>query len=541
MNEGGPDLLDAVMAVTADLELSEVLSRIVRAACELVDARYGALGVLAPDGEQLMEFVTHGLTPQERATIGDLPRGRGILGLLIREPHPLRLPDLTAHPDSFGFPPGHPPMRTFLGVPVHVRDEVFGNLYLTEKAGGGEFTADDEAVLVALAAAAGVAIDNARLFERTRRHRSWLETTREISQRLLEGAPEIGVMQFLAESSVTDSYASAGFVALYDELGSLVVVADTSGATADTARWAAPHCRELGTVWWKSVLHAGGPVLVSGDALTALDEAARAELDLALGGRFDCVAIVPIVAGKDDLGVLAVAWEAERRVLAEGLLDLLAQLADQSGLALAAARGQSDRAELALLQDRDRIARDMHDLVIQRLFATGLSLQAASRLATHPTVRSRIDEAVEDLDRAIKDIRAAIFELNQLEAATFARELPELVEESAGSLGFRPSLVVRGAIDSLSADVAGDVLAVLREALSNVARHAEATQVDAVLDCSADAVKVTVQDDGRGIRQSGRRSGLGNLADRARARNGVLEIGPAGAGGTVLRWSVPLR
>src|ERR671920_2200067 len=151
-------LLDAVMAVSSDLDLPVVLSRIVSSACELVDAEYGALGVIGPDGERLVEFVTHGVSDAERALIGDLPHGAGVLGLLIRDPRPRRLQDIAAHEESYGFPPHHPPMHSFLGAPVSIREQVYGNLYLTEKRGAAEFSEDDETILVALAAAAGVAI-----------------------------------------------------------------------------------------------------------------------------------------------------------------------------------------------------------------------------------------------------------------------------------------------------------------------------------------------------------------------------------------------
>ena len=185
-------LLDAVVGINADLSLERALERIVTAACELAGARYGALGVLGsgPD-RRLREFVTHGLTPEQRAAIGDLPRGHGILGVIIDRPEPLRLPVLGEHPSSYGFPPNHPPMETFLGVPIRIRDQVFGNLYLTEKQGAGTFSTEDEEVVVALAAAAGVVIENARLFEETTLHQAWLEAAAEVSPRCspTSGAP----------------------------------------------------------------------------------------------------------------------------------------------------------------------------------------------------------------------------------------------------------------------------------------------------------------------------------------------------------------
>lgn len=528
-------LLDAVMAVTADLELSEVLSRIVRAACDLVDCRYGALGVLDRDEEHLVEFVTRGLTAEQRAAMGDLPHGKGVLGVLIREPRPLRLAHLSTHPSSYGFPPHHPPMETFLGAPIRIRDEVFGNIYLTEKADGEEFTAEDETILVALAAAAGIAIDNARLYDRSRRERAWLETTSELTQRLLEGAGEQDTMEFLLSAAVEHAYATEGIVALHEETGELRVVAGGRDAapTGPAVRLESPA--------WQALVQAGVPVLISEDDAAAgeLVPPLRAELAAVLAGGRGPTAVLPVVVGKVDVGVLVVAWEAGRESVAAEMLDLLGRLADQAGLALTAARAQDDRSRLVLLEDHDRIARDMHDHVIQRLFATGLSLQAAERLATHPVVHERIEESVEDLDRAIKDIRRAIFELHHDDATSLSHALQRLADDVTASLGHRPALAVRGPVDDLPADVGADLLAVVREGLTNVARHARAGQASAAITC-AEEIVVDVKDDGRGIVEGTPRSGLSNLAERAAARGGSMTVEALQPSGTMLHWAIPL-
>lgn len=532
-NERLAHLLDAVVAVTADLDLGDVLSRIVRAACELVDARYGALGVLHRDREHLVEFVTRGLTPEEHAAIGDLPHGKGVLGLLIREPHPLRLPNLAAHPASYGFPPHHPPMHTFLGAPIRIRNEVFGNIYLTEKADHEEFTAEDESILVALAAAAGIAIDNARLYERTRRQRAWVETSNELSQRLLEGSAERDAMRFLVGAAVEHSYARNGFVALHDELGRLHVV------TCNLEHDGAPCDVLLTAPGWRTLVQSGEPVLLNDLDPTRADGELLAELTSVLGDGHGEVAVLPVVVGTSDVGVLVVVWTKDNSSAAAEMLELLSGLATQTGLALTASRSQHDRSRLTLLEDRDRIARDMHDHVIQRLFATGLSLQAASHLATHPTVRARVIDAVDDLDLAIKDIRHAIFELHDVEAATAAQAVQGLVTDLTEALGFRPDITMRGPIDQLPPEIAADVLAVVREGLSNIARHAAAGHASVSIDC-ADHLVVTVRDDGDGMAPGTRRSGLGNLADRARVNGGSLEIHPVTPTGTELLWQIPL-
>jgi len=505
------DVLEAVTEVAADPELTEVLSRLVSAACELVDARYGALGVLDPEGRVLAEFVTHGITADEHAAIGDLPHGRGVLGLLIRDPVPLRLDDITAHPDSVGFPAHHPPMRTFLGVPVRLRDTVFGNLYLTEKRDGRPFTVGDEAVLVGLAAAAGLAIESARLYESSRRQAAWSATSAELTHRLVEGTHEQEAMAFLVDQARTLARSEAGLVALYDVAGHLRVVGPSHGA--DTL-----------------------DLDLSG---TELQVAAREVMGLAGPGP---TAVAPITVGAERVGLLALGWVAGQEGRAESLGDLVGQLADQAGLALAASRAQRDRSQLAVVEDRDRIARDMHDHVIQRLFATGLSLQAAGRFATHPLVMERLEEAVDSLDTAIKDIRQTIFELHRTRTASDVRaDLAQVVEEARDGLGFPPVLRLPGDLDGLGGALEADILAVVREGLTNVARHAQAGSAEVTVSRAGGEVSVEVRDDGRGIgSRDERRSGLANIADRASARRGSLQTGPVDGGGTRLLWRVPV-
>ncbi len=535
-------LLDAVMAVTADLELADVLTRIVRSACELVDAKYGALGVLGPDREHLAEFVTRGLTTAEHEAIGDLPHGHGVLGLLIREPRPRRLPDLAGHPDFYGFPPNHPTMHSFLGVPIRIREEVFGNLYLTEKQDDSEFSADDEAILVALAAAAGIAIDNARSYERSRIQRRWLETTGQVIQLLLEGRDERSAMGFLATRTRELSSAQLAMVALYDEDGDLVVRAVQRGESRGAAVRSDPV---LGTVLrkghWRQVVAAREPVLLltrHGDP--TVDGLPREVRELGASDPHGPTALLPITVGDDEVGVLAVAWAADAETFVGNVVPPLAALAQQIGLALVAARSQQDRSRLALLEDRDRIARDMHDHVIQRLFATGLSLQAAARLVQHPTVRLRLDEAVDDLDAAIKDIRRTIFELHRARPTRELREeIEDLVRACTETLGFAPDLIIEGPLGELTADLEADLVAVVREGLANVARHARASSV-AVRITSDSTIQVEVVDDGVGVASTAVQSGLDNLRKRAESRGGSLNLRRRTPQGTALVWEALL-
>jgi signal transduction histidine kinase len=363
-------LLDAVLAIGTDLDLPAMLRRIVDSAVDLVDARYGALGVLDETGTRLAQFITVGIDDDGRAAIGDLPEGHGILGLLIVDAKPLRLPDLSEHPDSFGFPPNHPPMRSFLGVPIRVREQVFGNLYLTDKTTADVFTDVDEELVVGLAAATGVAVENARL-----------------------------------------------------------------------------HAR----------VH-----------------------------------------------------------------------------------------ELALLEDRERIARDLHDTVIQRLFATGMSLQGTVRLVERDPAEAvaRIDTAIDDLDTTVKHIRTAIFGLEQSGSSDegLRRGLLSVAHEAAGPLGFEPHVVFDGPLDAgVSDTISAEILAVLREALSNVARHADASSVEVEASVTDDEVRLVVTDDGKGPPppDAPRGHGLANMTGRATRLGGTFGLEPREPRGTVAEWRVP--
>jgi signal transduction histidine kinase len=538
-------LLDAVMAVTADLELADVLTRIVHSACELVDAKYGALGVLGPDREHLIEFVTQGMTEGEREAIGHLPHGHGVLGLLIHEARPRRLPDIAGHPNSHGFPPNHPSMHSFLGTPIRIRDEVFGNLYLTEKRGCAEFTPEDEAILVALAAAAGVAIDNARHYEESRQQRRWLATTAAVTHLFLDGRDERSAMHFLAERTCELSQAQLTMVALYDDVGDLVVRAVQAKDLGETAepQETEPSGDALGRVLhkrhWHELVAAREPVLLltrPGDAAT--DGLSHDVRELGASDPDGPTALVPITVGDDEIGVLAVAWSSAAERFVDDVVPNLAALAQQMGLALVAARGQNYRSLVAILEDRDRIARDMHDHVIQRLFATGLSLQSTSRLAEHPTVQARLDEAVDNLDAAIKDVRLTIFALHRAKPTRELREeIAELVRVSTESLGFAPILTIDGPLSSLTAELEADLVAVVREGLANVARHAHASRVSVRLTIHG-TIRIEVADDGFGISQAAVHSGLANLRQRAESRGGSLTLRARSPQGTALVWEV---
>ena len=542
-------LLEAVVAIGSGLDVEIALTKIVQAATSLVDARYGALGVIGPD-HRLARFITVGVDEREIAAIGAYPEGHGLLGELIRNPVPLRTEEVGAHPSSSGFPPGHPPMRSFLGVPVRVRGEVYGNLYLTEKRGDGVFDADDEAVLTALAAAAGVAIDNARLFEESQRlfaqlqhhyaesqrRQEWLEITGELGRGLLAAERTEQVMAVFVRQ--VRAFTNADLVVLgvpeEEEPGLRIVAADGSGAD-----------RLVGTtVAFEGTLL--GHVYKSGQAALVADAREDERADratttaLGLGPAF----LTPLVAGGQPRGALSLARLAGAEPFDAQVTEPTEQLATQAAIVLELAQRRRDGELLALYADRDRIGRDLHDLAIQRLFATSMSLQAAYKITRKPEVARRVTQAITDLDETIKVIRSTIFSLPAHEmdqdTGSVRAGVIEICERAAVVLGFSPAVRFTGPVDTLTSErTAEHLLAVLREALSNAARHAHATSVDVTVAADPAIVTLTVTDDGVGIPDGGRRSGLANQRERAEQLGGTFTTTPTPAGGTVLTWTVP--
>lgn len=523
-------LLDAVISIASELSLSAVLDRIVRAACELADARYGALGVLDVHGVQLAEFRTYGLAPEQHEAIGDLPQGRGILGLLIDDPRPLRLERISDHPKSYGFPAHHPPMATFLGVPVRTRDRVFGNLYLSEKHGGGAFTQADEDVVVALAAAAGVAVENARLYEQADQRRRWLEAAREITEMLLGAVDRTQALRLVATRARELMDAEVAAIVLPGPSPSGFTVEAVAGADpASAAELGLPLHHEHAA----TVVRTGKPLV--------LDEAHRDSPPAPVEGwpPIGAMLLTPM-AGGETTGVLILGWAPrEGPRIDDDAVRLLQTFADQAGLALERAQAQADRSRLAIFEDRDRIARDLHDLVIQRLFATGLGLQSLSRIVDRPAA-DRLTEFVADLDQTIRAIRSTIFGLqDRHDGDDFRSEVHRVLAEMRPVLGFAPRLSTSGPVGAGVPDtVRPHVLAVLREALSNAARHAAASGVEVELQVGP-RISLTVQDDGVGVDPTTRRSGLLNMQQRAQRLGGDMTVERTDAGGTRLVWTVP--
>ncbi|MEV7178819.1 GAF domain-containing protein [Kitasatospora sp. NPDC093679] len=544
-------LLEAVVSVGAGLDLHVTLQRIAAGAAELVDAEYAALGVVSPQGG-LSDFIHVGIDDATAARIGELPAGRGILGALIDRPEPLRLADLRKDPRSSGFPPHHPQMTSFLGVPIRVRGEVFGNLYLTEKQGGGGFTPEDEQVVQALATAAGVAIENARLYEAGRRRERWIAGAAAVTTALLS-TDEAEVALTVAAEQVRDLADGALGMILLPTSDGRLRVAHASGEAAEFVRG--------------ELMPQGGFAgrLLAGESVYFEDMSTDPDVVFRLARRFGPALAVPMVSAGRVLGGLVVWRTRGTTPFTDGEKQLAQTFASQAALALRLAEGQRDQQRLAVFQDRDRIARDLHDLVIQRLFATGMMLEGAARRAVVPEVQEGIGKAVDELDATIQEVRTTIYALQHdtgNEPDTLRTRVLREASQAAAALGFKPSVGFTGPVESLvGAGTGRQLLAALREMLSNTARHARASrvavEVDAtvhldaegrpltgeleVLESGRPGVLLTVTDDGVGIPEGGRRSGLRNLARRAEALGGDAwhEPGPRGRG-TRVRWSARL-
>lgn len=527
-------LLEAVVTMGADPELDTLLGRIVEIASDLAGARYAALGVLDAGPERrLRTLITYGLDPEQKTKVADFPTAHGILGVIMDRAEPLRLRDLAQHADFSGFPPGHPEMTSFLGVQVRTRDRVFGNLYLTDKHCGGDFTEQDEAIVVALAAAAGVAIENAGLHEEAARRERWLAATVEITS-LLSGSTSSDALQTVADLAREVAEADVAWVVVGDETGRLDLRVVAGLPYEPRVGEDISFERSLASL----VIRTGRPI--------ATDDFAHDERALDVAAEYGWpelgpVVVVPLTTSRGIGGVLALGWKPCNAQRSRGLDTALpASFAEQAALAIDIAAAREDRHRLLLFEDRDRIARDLHDLVIQRLFAVGLGLQSLSRRSEQPEIAARLRASVVDLDATIKDIRWTIFALNSMEnSADVQSEVMRIVDQAAQTLEFRPTLRFAGPVRTrIGSVVAPDLLAVLVEALSNAARHAEASAVEVSL-TAGDEIMLTVKDNGCGMPDGVAESGLLNMRQRAERLGGHCAVTSQPNQGTTMEWSVP--
>jgi len=528
-------LLEAGLALASELSLPIVLQRIVDVAAQVTDARYGALGVLGED-DSLVEFVTTGLSARQRQAIGDLPTGRGVLGLLIKDPRPVRIRNIGDHPQSVGFPVNHPAMRSFLGAPIQAMGRVFGNIYLADKRSAKDFSEEDEAAIVILATQAGVAIANATLYEEVRSRERRLEALRDITERVLAGGSEVELLERIAEHARDLADADAATVVTRSKAPGELVVSAAAGAYASEL---------LGqTVPAEGSI--SGAVMDSGVGMIFDDVSRdpRAYQPIIRLGRNGPAFFVPLRVPGGVAGTLTVANLKGGKRFAEETRRLVASLADAASLALDYDRAQLELRRLGLLEERERIAKELHDGIIQSLFAVGMGLQATALMAGSQELTDRIERAVEQLDGAIRDLRNYIFGLRPgiLADRQLEQALRSLGEEMQARSGEEVEVLVDAALAARLSPQSTDIVQLTREALSNVARHAGASKAKVRLERNGTRAALVIEDDGVGFDLDGDSagSGLKNMRARAAGMGGTMRVESAAGKGTTLRITFPV-
>jgi signal transduction histidine kinase len=522
-------LLTATQAVVEQIELAEVLHRIVEAAVKLVDAQYGALGVLAPQGG-LEEFIHVGMPDDLVHRIGHLPEGRGLLGALIDHPDPIRLHDIGADPRSVGFPAGHPPMHSFLGVPVRVRDEIFGNLYLTNHA-DGDFSEEDVELISALAAAAGVAIDNARRFAEARMREAWAAASAQVTAALLTSSSDDAAALIADELATRGAADRVAIVVPGDEPGSVRVL-EVRGVDCDDLAGEIEAGRTLAA----ATLEGGETRATPGGRADQSDEAFALHSE----GHTGPVLFVALRRAGVPAAVIAAGRRPGAAHFTPAEMLIAEDLAERVSLAHELAQAREAQQRALLLEDRARIARDLHDHVVQQLYGAGLDLQAVASLSPGPTAE-RLESAVATLDETIAQIRTIVFALTPRAEgeATLRHRVLDLAGAASRHLRQPVSVSFSGPVDLISEGRLADELAAsVRELLSNAVKHADAHAVGLTIAATDGLLAAEVVDDGRGIGEPVRRSGLDNLRTRAERLGGAFEI-DSGPRGTRARWTVP--
>ncbi|GAA2073907.1 GAF domain-containing sensor histidine kinase [Microbacterium hatanonis] len=519
-------LLRANRAIVEDIDLPAVLRRVVESAVELVDAEYGALGVIGSDGS-INQFIHVGMEVKTADAIGHPPAGHGLLGAVIAAADPIRLRHSADDPRAIGFPASHPPMGSFLGVPIRVRDRVFGNLYLTN-ARAGHFTSNDEHLTTSLAATAGVAIENAHLFAETQLRQRWAQAAAETTAAILSSETD-DVIGLVATRILDLAEADLVGIVFPTDDPDMLRIGVARGVGADAFEGQLVPAR--GSIS-ASVIEGRQPRLLDSFPVTRSGGVPTA------GGP---ALAVPLIAAARTLGVLVVTREVGRTSFTVADIGMVSDFADYVSVAMELSAARAAQQRMVLLEDRGRIARDLHDHVIQELFATGLDLhQTAGSLPSGPAV-ARIARAVDNLDLSISHIRTVIFALNAREEETVSvrHRILDLAHELAPLLARTPNISFAGPVDLLiTGHLADDVLAVAREALTNIARHAHANSTILQLTAADGQILLEVRDDGHGFTDKGRRSGLANLEQRAENRSGTFTVISV-PGDTRVRWMVP--
>ncbi|GGL48361.1 histidine kinase [Microlunatus endophyticus] len=525
-------LLNANRSIVSELSLPGVLRRIVEAARDVAAARYAALGVIGPDG-LLEQFITVGMDDETIRAIGELPKGRGLLGALIDDPRPIRLRRIADDPRSFGLPANHPPIESFLGVPIQVPGAVFGNLYLAESRGGA-FTAEDEELVLGLAATAGIAIENARLYEESRQRQEWLRARAEVGRNLTTDDQTVN-LQRIAESILRLAAADLVSVVLPEPDSELVrVVAAIGLGSSDLA--GARYLRP-GSLAGAAMDQGSGVIVDSAESYV------ETTLCPVYADGLGAVMALPLATEQGMAGAVVVGRTRNSRRFSESDLEMAGSFAEQAALAMELAEARTNQERLALLQDRDRIARDLHDHVIQRLFAVGLSVQSIAASLPNSDPAARLIDIVGDLDETIREIRTAIFALRDPGAEHSLRSaVMSVVSDVGPALPERPEVIFVGPLDTMAdPGVISDVGAVVREGLTNIARHAHARHAGVRVEATPGELEVYINDDGMGIGDTGRRSGLDNLRRRAEEYGGALNVTSSPGLGTNLSWTIPLE
>ncbi|MGH7876686.1 MAG: sensor histidine kinase [Candidatus Dormibacteraceae bacterium] len=528
-------LLEAGLALASELSLPIVLQRIVDLAAQVTDARYGALGVLG-ERDTLVEFVTTGVSAAQRRHIGPLPQGQGILGLLIHDPRPVRIKDIAEHEKSVGFPPNHPTMRSFLGAPVQAMGRVFGNIYLADKRTAAEFSQEDEDSLVVLATQAGVAIANASLFEQSRAREQWLDGQRDITNQVLNGAKEASLFESIVEHARNLAGADAATIVSTGASPEDLVVSASVGAHSNELRGQVLPVR--GSI--------SGEVMQNGRSVMLDDVSAdsRAFQPIVRLGHHGPALFIPLRVPGGATGTLLVTNLKGGPRFDEATRRLVETFSDQASVVIGYGRAQADLRRLGLMEERERIAKELHDGIIQSLFAVGMGLQATALMAGSAETGRRIEGAVDELDLVIRDLRNYIFGLRPGILAD--RQLDQALRVMSEEMQARSHAAVEVEVDeTLAAILSGrsaEIVQLTREALSNVARHAQATRSKVRLVRRGSSAMLTIEDNGVGFDPLGDSTGHGarNMRERATALGGTLSISSKPGKGTRLQVRFPI-
>lgn len=533
---GSEQLLRVIVEIGAGLDLDATLHRIIGAARELTSAQYGALAVRDHDGN-LISFTHEGMDAETVRHIGHLPVGKGLLSLSLLDTPALRMDDLTTHPAAVGFPEHHPPMRAFLAVPITIRDTVFGNLYLTHVDPARVFSDSDEVAARALAFAAAVAIDNAQVFERERTSVKWMEASREITTALLSRTePHRRPLQLIAERARALTDAEQAIVLVPEDADAPAGDVDTLVVSAAVGVLATDVLGQRVPVQGST----SGAVFRSGEPL--ITEKLRYPIQAFTGGGQRPAILMPLRAHDEVVGVIVVARGADQPPFNESYLDLVSDFATHAAIALVLASAREDARQLTILAERERIAHDLHDHVIQRLFAAGMDLQGTLARARSPEVADRLNRTLDDLQTIIEEIRTTIFELKSPAAAggDFRHRIQRVVADLTGDRDLVTTVRLDGPMTAVGPGLADHAEAVTTEAVSNALRHSGASRLTVAISV-ADMFILDVIDNGCGIpADNARRSGLATMARRAEQLGGTCEITSPPEGGTRVRWIAPL-